>query len=114
MDLIYLFMDQTHAAEGTSTTQDVARAIGVSCSTLYRWLRLGFIAEPAFVQVGRVRIRAWRRDDVMRALIHRKRFYYWTRDQIKRGAIDGKQPGAQRPSGDVQAGGARPSEDTRA
>jgi hypothetical protein len=32
----------------------------------------------------------------------------------KRGANDGKQPGAERPTGDEQAGGARPSENVPA
>ena len=67
---LFIYSWTTHAAEGTSTAQDVAKAIGgVHCSTLYRWLRLDLIAEPAFVQVGRdANSKAAPRQQFLRAL----------------------------------------------
>jgi hypothetical protein len=105
MDLINIAMGQTDAKIDGITTGSVAAGIGVCRATLYRWLRLGFIAEPAIVQVGRLRIRVWQQEDVIRALNHRNQFFYWTRDQIKRGTLNGTQPGAERRSGDERAEG---------
>ena len=65
-----------------STTAEVAHAIGVHKATLLRWIHLGFVPEPPFVLVGRVRVRMWGNADLTRALEHRVAFYYWTRDQI--------------------------------
>ena len=72
----------TESAEKPITTGEVARLLGVCKTTILRWIRVGFIPEPPFVQVGRVRVRMWMKSDLMRALYHRKCYYYWTRDQI--------------------------------
>jgi predicted DNA-binding transcriptional regulator AlpA len=110
-------MDTTSAQKKTWTTGEVARMLQLSKPTLIRWIRLGFLPEPEVVQVGRVRLRAWQRDDIGRALNHRNSYYWWTRSEIERGKNDGgTQTGAERPSpsGDEQAGGAQPSDNTRA
>src|SRR5689334_5954956 len=97
----------THSAPQTASTGQVARALRVSKSTLIRWIKLGFLPEPELIQAGHVRLRVWRKEDYFRALEHRRRFYWVTRDQIKRGADDtGTQRGAERPRGDEQDGGA--------
>ncbi len=64
------------------TTGEVAHLIGVCKTTLLRWIRVGLIPEPPFVQVGRVRVRMWAKTDLMRALQHRESYYKWTRWQI--------------------------------
>jgi hypothetical protein len=100
--------------ERTWSTGDVARLLKISKSTLIRWIRVGFLQEPAVVQVGRVHFRIWRRDDVVRAWNHKKSYYWWTRGEIERGKHDGgTQPGAERPSGE-QPAGTQPTEDNRA
>ena len=79
-------MEQQNGSETPSTTGEVARLLGVSKTTLLRWLRVGYIPEPPFVQVGRVRMRLWRKSDLTRALYHRK-FYLWhTKDELNESA----------------------------
>ena len=75
-------MDAEPAAETPITTGEVARLIGVCKTTLLRWIRVGFLPEPPFVQIGRVRVRMWGKADLMRALQHRASYYNWTRNQI--------------------------------
>jgi hypothetical protein len=100
--------------ERTWSTGDVARLLQISKSTLIRWIRVGFLQEPAVVQVGRVHFRIWRRDDVVRAWNHKKNYFWWTRGQIERGKNDGgTQPGPERPGGE-QPAGTQPTEDNRA
>ena len=70
------------APEKFSTTGEVAHLIGVCKTTLLRWIRVGLIPEPPFVQVGRVRVRMWAKADLMRALQHRVSYYKFTRWQI--------------------------------
>ena len=75
-------MDAEPAIEKPFTTGEVARLIGVCKTTLLRWIRVGLLPEPPFVEIGRVRVRMWGKADLMRALQHRVSFYNWTRDQI--------------------------------
>jgi predicted site-specific integrase-resolvase len=75
-------MGAEHALETAIPTGEVAHAIGVCKTTLLRWIRTGYIPEPPFVQVGRVRVRMWRKVDIARALQHRVSYYKWTRWQI--------------------------------
>jgi DNA-binding transcriptional MerR regulator len=49
----------------TWSTGEVARMLKLSKSTLIRWIALGFLSEPEVIQVGRVRLRVWRREDVI-------------------------------------------------
>ena len=100
--------------ERTWSTGDVARLLQISKSTLIRWIRVGFLQEPAVVQVGRVHFRIWRRDDIVRAWNHKNNYYWWTRGEIERGKHDGgTQPDAERRGGDENGGGTPPSENTR-
>src|SRR6202007_231664 len=75
-------MDAEPAIEKPITTGEVARLIGVCKTTLLRWIRVGLLPEPPFVEIGRVRVRMWHKADLMRALQHRVSYYNWTRDQI--------------------------------
>jgi hypothetical protein len=70
------------ATETPSTTGEVAYWIGVCKTTLLRWVRVGFIPEPPFVKIGRVRVRMWGKADYMRALQHRVSYYNWTKVSI--------------------------------
>jgi len=56
--------------------------LGVCKSTLLRWIRVGFIPEPPCVKIGQIKMRVWKKDDLTRALYHRRFYYYWTRKQI--------------------------------
>jgi hypothetical protein len=107
---------ETQAAQTTWSTGDVARMLKLSKSTLIRWIALGFLSEPEVIQVGRVRLRVWRKENVIKAWNHRKKYYWCTRSEIERGRHDGTQPGAERLSGDerVEGAGAPPSEAGRA
>jgi hypothetical protein len=64
------------------TTGEVADLIGVCKTTLLGWIRVGYIPEPPFVKIGRVRVRMWGRVDVMCARQHRKYYYYWSRSEV--------------------------------
>ena len=75
-------MEAEPAIEKPITTGEVARLIGVCKTTLLRWIRVGFLPEPPFVEIGRVRVRMWGKADLMRALQHRVSYYNCTRDQI--------------------------------
>src|SRR5579862_1055394 len=97
---------RTHSAPQTASTGQVAKAVGVSKSTLIRWIKCGFLPEPELVLAGQVGLRVWRKEDYLRALRHRERYYWLTRDQIKRGTDDGgTQRGTESPRGDEQGGG---------
>ena len=65
-----------------STTGEVAYLIGVCKTTLLRWVRVGYIPEPPFVQIGRIRVRMWEKADLMRALQHRVSYYNWSKESI--------------------------------
>src|SRR5579862_9612567 len=100
--------------ERTWSTGEVARLLQISKSTLIRWIRVGFVPEPAVVQVGRVHFRIWRRYDIVWAWNHKNNYYWWTRGEIERGKHDGgTQPGTERHSGE-QPAGTQPTEDDRA
>jgi excisionase family DNA binding protein len=51
----------------TYTTGEVAKLIGVSARTLYRWLYAHWLPEPDQVTVGRSKVRIWMPEDMKRA-----------------------------------------------
>jgi DNA-binding transcriptional MerR regulator len=53
-------------------TADVARKIGVSKSTLLRWLRIKAISEPERQAMGDTEVRVWSERDVQRALKYKQ------------------------------------------
>ena len=55
-------MDAEPAIEKPITTGEVARLIGVCKTTLLRWIRVGFLSEPPFVEsecVCGARLTSW-------------------------------------------------------
>jgi len=66
------------------STLEVAKAIGISKSTLERWLSERKIKVPRSLCVGRKIFRFWTSRDIERVKRHKERFYWKGRGRKKK------------------------------
>ena len=58
------------------STAEVAKVVGVSESTLERWLSDGKIKPPKLIQLGQRKSRLWTVQDIKRIRLYKKKFYW--------------------------------------
>ena len=71
---VYIIHMVTEIQAGYSTGQ-VAKEIGVTKQTLFRWLAAGELPEPNSLTLGRISYRVWSREDLERAKQYRETHY---------------------------------------
>ena len=54
------------------STSEVAKLVGVSVDTIYRWVREGRLADPERIKIGKLDVRVWSEQDLQRALTVRE------------------------------------------
>ncbi len=69
----YAYRPVGYARYQFKTTPELARALGVSPSTLREWIRKGKITAPKPIRVGQRRIRYWTTKDIQRVKKELKR-----------------------------------------
>ena len=57
------------------STAEIAKLLGVSKSTLERWLKEGKVPRPRPLRVGRKVFRMWTDGDIKRGKLYKKKFY---------------------------------------
>jgi excisionase family DNA binding protein len=50
------------------STSEVAKLVGVSVDTIYRWVREGRLEDPERIKIGKLEVRVWTEQDLQRAL----------------------------------------------
>jgi len=54
------------------STGEVAKIVGVSVDTIYRWVREGRLEDPERIKIGKLDVRVWSEKDLQRALTLRE------------------------------------------
>lgn len=54
------------------STSEVAKLVGVSVDTIYRWVREGRLEDPERIRIGKLEVRVWTEQDLQRALTLRE------------------------------------------